>query len=275
MEHHLGFDFAGVRVHEDATAARLTDQFNAHAFTTGRDIYFAPGMYRPGSRSGDRLLAHELTHVVQQAGGAKGDARLIQRERKPYYDGVPGLFGRSVHEAVARRLRAVGTNRNLITEAPIPHATRNDVRFDLVGYADLYRATDNKVPGFRGATETHSECPSPAGQVVEPRRYDSLTPANRRRADGPVRWRPELRSRSDGSQGMRYAFPRNFYVSDLKPWMVEPRRLPAVLSRVGRFAPQINNYISGLRLFGCKAKADLSGTGPTPTGRAMQPAPAG
>ena len=278
MEHRLGFDFAGVRIHQGETAARLTDQLNAHAFTTGRDIYFAPAAYRPGSRHGDRLLAHELTHVVQQAGGAAGDARLVQRtvERKPYYDGVPGLYGRTVHAEVARRLRAVSANRNLITEAPIAHATRRSLDFDDVGYADLYRATDNKVQGFRGVSETQSECQAtdagPEATATVARTYDVVSQTIRGHADGPVQWRPELQTRSDGSQGMRYVFPRNVYVSDLKPWTVDPAMLPRVLVRVGSVFPQLNNYITGLARFGCKAKADLGGRGATPTGRAMQPA---
>ena len=64
----LGDSLADVRVHTDATAADLSDAVSARAFTTGSDVYFAQGEYRPGSAEGDRLLAHELTHVVQQRG---------------------------------------------------------------------------------------------------------------------------------------------------------------------------------------------------------------
>ena len=66
MEERFGQDFSGVRVHTDGQANRLSRQLNAHAFTSGRDIYFAPGQYVPATTSGKRLLAHELTHVVQQ-----------------------------------------------------------------------------------------------------------------------------------------------------------------------------------------------------------------
>jgi Domain of unknown function (DUF4157) len=70
MEARFGADLGHVRVHTDATAARLTRQLGAHAFTQGADIFFAQGQ-TPGA---NRLTAHELTHVVQQSGGARGGA---------------------------------------------------------------------------------------------------------------------------------------------------------------------------------------------------------
>jgi hypothetical protein len=70
MESALGADFSGVRIHADAQADSLNCSLQARAFTTGRDIFFRQGAYNPGSSSGRELLAHELTHVVQQSGGA-------------------------------------------------------------------------------------------------------------------------------------------------------------------------------------------------------------
>jgi hypothetical protein len=64
----LGDPLADVRVHTDAGADALARSVSARAFTTGSDVFFATGEYRPGSGEGDRLLAHELTHVVQQRG---------------------------------------------------------------------------------------------------------------------------------------------------------------------------------------------------------------
>ncbi len=76
MESAYGVDLSGVRLHTDATAAGLADRLNAHAFTIGRDIAFAPGAYQPGTPVGDAILAHELAHVVQQAGGSREVAPL-------------------------------------------------------------------------------------------------------------------------------------------------------------------------------------------------------
>ena len=65
----MGTDFSSVRVHNSVTADNLNQALNARAFTTGQDIFFRHGEYNPGSSSGKELLAHELTHVVQQGKG--------------------------------------------------------------------------------------------------------------------------------------------------------------------------------------------------------------
>ncbi len=69
LEAHFGADLADVRVHTGSEAADSASKLDALAYTSGRDIYFAPGMYAPTSDSGGRLLAHEVAHVVQQGSG--------------------------------------------------------------------------------------------------------------------------------------------------------------------------------------------------------------
>lgn len=76
MESRMGQDFGGVRVHKDSAANSAAQALNARAFTVGNDIFFNRGEYQPHSRAGRELIAHELTHTVQQSGGA---ARKIQR----------------------------------------------------------------------------------------------------------------------------------------------------------------------------------------------------
>ncbi|QDQ29002.1 DUF4157 domain-containing protein [Chitinimonas arctica] len=66
-EMQLGRDFSGVRIHGDAKAAESADAVAARAYTVGQDVVFNHGQFRPDSREGQRLLAHELTHVGQQA----------------------------------------------------------------------------------------------------------------------------------------------------------------------------------------------------------------
>jgi hypothetical protein len=67
----MGADFSGVRVHTDAQSDQLNQSIQAKAFTTGQDVFFRQGAYEPGSRGGQELIAHELTHVVQQTGGVQ------------------------------------------------------------------------------------------------------------------------------------------------------------------------------------------------------------
>jgi hypothetical protein len=71
MEARFGADFGDVRVHTDQTAEESAAALDASAYTVERNIYFAPGKYAPERTEGSRLIAHELTHVVQQSGGSQ------------------------------------------------------------------------------------------------------------------------------------------------------------------------------------------------------------
>ncbi|MGH2459480.1 MAG: DUF4157 domain-containing protein [Chloroflexota bacterium] len=68
MEPRFGTDFSDVKIHSGSDAGQMNREVQAQAFTLGQDIYMGEGKYNPGSSDGKRLLAHELTHVVQQAG---------------------------------------------------------------------------------------------------------------------------------------------------------------------------------------------------------------
>ena len=68
MEGAMGQSFKGVRIHTDSESVQMNQELKAQAFTHGRDVYFNEGKYRPETSSGKHLLAHELTHVVQQRG---------------------------------------------------------------------------------------------------------------------------------------------------------------------------------------------------------------
>lgn len=75
MESRFGHQFADVRIHTGEHAAAAATAINAHAYTVGRDIVFGANRFDPVSRDGQRLLAHELTHVVQQGQGQAAPAR--------------------------------------------------------------------------------------------------------------------------------------------------------------------------------------------------------
>lgn len=71
MEHAFGADFSAIRVHQGSQAADLSDRIQAKAFTVGRDVYFRDGLPDVNTASGQHLLAHELTHTIQQGGVAQ------------------------------------------------------------------------------------------------------------------------------------------------------------------------------------------------------------
>lgn len=69
MQSRLGHDFSDVRVHADSQATESAKAVNAHAYTVGTNVVFQSDKYAPGTESGQKMLAHELTHVLQQKAG--------------------------------------------------------------------------------------------------------------------------------------------------------------------------------------------------------------
>ena len=107
-----GYDFSNVKVHTDKRAARSAQSVNALAYTVGNDIVFGEGQYQPGTLEGRKLLAHELTHVIQ-AGG------MIQRQPSPVVDrpeNVPLKDAEALAEALKEDFYSF---YNLISQAQI------------------------------------------------------------------------------------------------------------------------------------------------------------
>ncbi len=95
MESRFGASFAGVRIHTDAQAAQMNRDLNAQAFTVGNDIYFNEGKYNPHSNSGKHLLAHELTHTLQQSEQFKIQK---QENKKDYNDEIDTAIDNTVKD---------------------------------------------------------------------------------------------------------------------------------------------------------------------------------
>ena len=101
MEPAFGADFSGVRVHTDAQADVLSESLSARAFTTGKDIFFRQADYNPGSSSGRELIAHELTHVVQQ-NGAGVQPKLTVNKPGDRFEQEADQMSRAVMDAERR-----------------------------------------------------------------------------------------------------------------------------------------------------------------------------
>ena len=99
MEPRFGADFSNVRVHTDGESGNLNRQLGAQAFTHGQDVYFGAGRFQPASDMGKRLLAHELTHVIQQSGsgpriarwGANDNGTSHEEVTRQSFEGVEGF----------------------------------------------------------------------------------------------------------------------------------------------------------------------------------------
>jgi len=83
FEPRFGYDFGDVRVHAGPAAAGAAQALGARAFTVGRDVFFGAGEYQPTSPQGQRLVAHELTHTIQQAPAATRASRMISAALAP------------------------------------------------------------------------------------------------------------------------------------------------------------------------------------------------
>jgi Domain of unknown function (DUF4157) len=127
MESHFGADFSGVRIHADRNAVQVSRALNAQALTIGNHIFFDMAKYDAGSAAGRRLLAHELSHVVQRQ---RGDVapHVIQRD-------VAGVQRRAPPVDCATAITATYTCFDLIAEM-------SRLRFDMAendSYLARYR----------------------------------------------------------------------------------------------------------------------------------------
>lgn len=108
MEASLGADFSDVRIHTGTQATEAARSVQAHAYTVGSDIVFQDGQYDPGSTSGQKMLAHELTHVIQQRSGP--------------VDGTPGPDGLSISDPADRFERAAEATADRVISGQGPPA---------------------------------------------------------------------------------------------------------------------------------------------------------
>ena len=130
-------DFSSVRVHTGPAADEVASKLKAHALTAGPDIVFRDGAYRPGTQSGDRLLAHELAHVVQQRDG------LV---RAPVDGGPSDPLERAADAAAGHALRAVPSTP-APAEAGVGQAHGAGGSAGTAGNSPAQRGRDDRAQG--------------------------------------------------------------------------------------------------------------------------------
>lgn len=146
MENRFGVNFGKVRIHAGDEASWMNRSIQAKAFTHGNDIYYNQGKYTPHTQDGQWLLAHELAHVIQQT-GANTKNPTIRRSAEP-------KIGNWAHFRIQEKLRK--RDSKLITEAPIPGGTRIEMKHNVVGFADLYKAENNTIAGISAQEPSES-----------------------------------------------------------------------------------------------------------------------
>lgn len=136
FEPRFGARFDNVRVHTDADAGRLADGVSARAFTVGRDIFFGQSEYRPGTTAGRRLLAHELTHTIQQSRRHQVQRQLEEappasaREIYETYQSDLIELGKELYRLVSESAANAGLVLQVLDE--VPWLYRDDVAYYFV-----------------------------------------------------------------------------------------------------------------------------------------------
>jgi hypothetical protein len=163
FEPRFGQDFSRVRVHTDERAGASASAVNALAYTAGPDVVFGTGRYAPAAPEGRRLLAHELTHVVQQRSTSFGSGVRLQRQPagmgqsdcgaafKRKFGGKINQEKPEAHRGVPRMYHATTTEHKEIPGEPVePLVTGTELDVGQTGgYAGLWRAVCFKTQKMR------------------------------------------------------------------------------------------------------------------------------
>lgn len=166
MESRFGHDFSRVRIHTDERAARSAREVNALAYSVGRDVVFADGQYAPHSNSGQRLLAHELTHVVQQC---QSDGTISATLKVADSNSSEEAEAMNNERAIHKSTRAVGIVLQRHDD-PNQYLGGTNAVFDSQGEARMAALAEATALG-PGHTITHDPMPSrglPHYHVVDP-----------------------------------------------------------------------------------------------------------
>ncbi|MBK8211887.1 MAG: DUF4157 domain-containing protein [Rhodospirillales bacterium] len=157
FEPRFGQDLGGVRVHADGLAARSARSLSALAYTVGNHIVFAEGQYKPGTHVGDRILAHEIAHVLQQRRAAQS----------PDGTHVPLAASSDRHEAEAHRgSRAVALGQSAVVTSDAPLHVARLARLDDLGKAQPLSSRPSGV-GITRQPVASARSRDPAAMSIE------------------------------------------------------------------------------------------------------------
>jgi hypothetical protein len=152
MEGRLGHDFSDVRVHNDGAAHDSAKAVNAHAYTVGSNVVFQRDKYDPSSADGKVMLAHELTHVVQQRSGP--------------VDGSSASGGIKVSDPSDRFEREASANAERVMAAPAPMAA------GPAGPA-IQRDVDEAAPGVQRHADEEADVQRHADEEADVQRAEA------------------------------------------------------------------------------------------------------
>jgi len=175
MEPRFGHDFSRVRVHANSKATESAKAVNALAYTVGQDVVFGDGQYAPGTSAGQKLLAHELTHVVQQSGSGTRSSIVLGDVDSVYEreaESVSARLGEMPVEnsATGKKPGLTATHSNVVQRiAPLAAAAGGFAVGAIIGIASFEAALDygkslaTRFPGWLGVLPN---CPCKETAVI-------------------------------------------------------------------------------------------------------------
>ena len=173
MEHGFGADLSRVRIHDNGAADTISRKIQAEAFTTGSDIFFRGGSYQPSSRSGQRLIAHEVTHVMQQKHAESRDT-------------APRVKARQVDTSIRRQFSGVFAGKTLRgVQALVPSITYT--QFQALSKTDtVYSTPEEVIAGLAALTSSSPTASAPTASVAAPSPAPAPIPSKSPTAEAPA-----------------------------------------------------------------------------------------
>jgi len=172
FEGFFGADLGGVKIHNDGTSDNLCRSINAEAFTTGTDVFFSSRSFKPGSSSGDHLLAHELTHVVQQGNAPALSRRALPDIQRVWYN--PFSWGKDEEPKAASPSEGPAAQPTGYLE-PTADPTRNKVKAGTTvvsqgatAGSNLFKGVENEKFSKIGITDSkYADDPSGKANAID------------------------------------------------------------------------------------------------------------
>lgn len=262
MEDSFGVDFSGVRIHTHVQSHKMNQGIGARAFTYGKNIYFNSGEYLSSNKSGQWLLAHELTHYIQQNSEIKRKPRITSSSRNQYSKNPPSIqrktfgpkhgmpSGTLIHKEALPLFVKDGINPDTFIEARIPGAKKTGLSPSGWGIADFYRdKTNNRSIGVY-----FNDNGEPVVLKKDPDMKTSIKGYHHGNDSAPKGGFKQLSAAKPKIRRTEKA-PVNIQIADLKPG--------AAIAEILLGSQQLGFYQNGIKDTATKVNAYLASVGNT------------
>lgn len=275
MESRFGYDFSDVRVHTDAKAVESARTINALAYTVRNNIVFAAEQYKPETKDGKQLLAHELTHVLQQQSETLKTKPLLQKAEGDISNNIARDSKYNVEDAIASLEFALFLAESALSDSSFSATKQAKIESQMIKLQPLVEQLEN-AKGTNGQGIVFGFDPDPKENEINP--GDAERSIEELYADLPFPSSDQAITESE-TQNQSDVIQAKTLPGGLQ---VTPLKLPSV-QRVAPIVVPIIIILGGLLASGCKkeekkesppdSSASSPPTGPTPSASASKNTP--